>query len=236
MRKKKKNIVLLIAVGVCFSLVGCGDKELNSQEKADVVLSESENSEEEKNNELNENNLQEMEEYYSNDEEIDAVIENQFVIDESKMIEYCEWLDEAHSIYRISVGSVDEPADEYSHLEDYFFVKSSKDVRYFKVDYPSKNDSLESDRYVYDACDFTAYYEDVTFDGEKDIVISLGHQGASGTEVHCAYVYDDGEYIYKKSFEEIPNYRIDTNEKCIIGTYEEIESKYLYVDGEFVQQ
>ena len=31
--------------------------------------------------------------------------------------------------------------------------------------------------------------------------------------VSCAYVYENGEYVYKKSFENIPNYRIDNSEK-----------------------
>ncbi len=177
-----------------------------------------------------------IDDYYSHDEEIDAAIKEYVELDDSKRIEYCEWLDEEHSVYRISVGRTEEIEDEYSHLEDYFFARTSDDVKYFKVDYPSKNDPIDSDRYVCDACDFTAYFEDITFDGENDIVISLGHQGASGTEVHCAYVYVDGEYVYTKSFEEIPNYQIDNDNKCIVGEYDGEEYKYIFQNGEFVQQ
>jgi hypothetical protein len=93
---------------------------------------------------------------------------------------------------------------------------------------------MDSDRYVYNACDFEAEYIDVTFDGKKDIVISLGHAGAIGDMVHCAYVYEDGKFVYVKSFEEIPNYSINEEEKCIEGAIHDEVKKYTYEDHEFV--
>ena len=51
------------------------------------------------------------------------------------------------------------------------------------------------DRYVNSGCDFSCGYIDVTFDGHEDIVISLG--AAGNCLVHCAYVYDNGEFVEK---------------------------------------
>ena len=60
------------------------------------------------------------------------------------------------------------------------------------------------------------------------------------TQISCAYVYEDGEYVYKKSFENIPNYMIDQYAKCIYGWKTGYlkdygyNQKYEYIDGEFV--
>lgn len=237
---RKKIIFQVVMTGVLPLLVGCSNKEGNtSNNKEAVEVSqdnvneiESDNNYEEKENQDDSNSNN----YYSDDEEINICIKDVLLLDSDRIVEYGQWIDDNQSVYRISVGRTEEIDDEYSHLEDYFFIKSSDGVKYFKVDYPSKNDPIDSDRYVCDACDFTAYFEDVTFDGENDIVISLGHQGASGTEVHCAYVYIDGEYVYTKSFEEIPNYQIDNDNKCIVGEYDGEEYKYIFQNGEFVQK
>jgi hypothetical protein len=123
---------------------------------------------------------------------------------------------------------------------DYFlFQEEDGSVITIKVDYPSSKDSMYSDRYVGAVCDFSAEYVDVTFDGHKDLVISLGNFGAQGAAGNCAYVYEDGNYVYKKSFEAIPNYVIDAANHCITGssrgnavTY--YDYVYEYIDGEFV--
>ncbi|WP_248404827.1 hypothetical protein [Butyrivibrio fibrisolvens] len=91
----------------------------------------------------------------------------------------------------------------------HFFVDDDGKEVSFDVGYPSKSDSMDSDRYVYNACDFEAEYIDVTFDGEKDIVISLGHAGVIGDTVHCAYAdeweecYYEGEVAVTKWLSEI---------------------------------
>ena len=123
---------------------------------------------------------------------------------------------------------------------DYFlFQEEDGSVITIKVDYPSKGDDLDSDRYVGDICDFEAEFVDVTFDGHKDLVISLGNFGVQGAAGHCVYVYEDGDYVYKKSFEDIPNYAIDEVNQCITGssrgnavTY--YDYVYEYKDGDFV--
>lgn len=155
-------------------------------------------------------------------------------------IEYEDWVDAEHNVYRVALQRTEEDSDEYLHLMDYFlFQEEDGSVITIKVDYPSKDDDLDSNRYVGDVCDFDAEFVDVTFDGHKDLIISLGNFGAQGAAGHCAYVYEDGYYVYKKSFEDIPNYAIDEVNQCITGssrgnavTY--YDYVYEYIDGDFV--
>lgn len=177
--------------------------------------------------------------YKTYDKSIDEVAAELDVPDGAE-IEYEDWVDSEHNVYRVALQRTEEDPDEYLHLMDYFlFQEEDGSVITTKVDYPSKNDSLYSDRYIGAVCEFDAELVDVTFDGHKDLVISLGNFGAQGASGHCAYVYEDGEYIYKKSFEEIPNYVIDEPNHCITGssrgnavTY--YDYVYEYIDGEFV--
>lgn len=169
---------------------------------------------------------------------INALIDDVVKLTDEENVEYSQWVEEGQ-IYRVAIERIQENPVEYSHLRDYFFIDTDDGINSFEVDYPSKLD-INADRYVYDACEFEADYIDVNFDGNKDIVISLGHQGSNGDMVSCAYVYENGEYVYKKSFENIPNYRIDNSEKLIIGTfssgpYEHVDIKYAYQDGNFIK-
>ena len=148
------------------------------------------------------------------------------------------WVEDG-TCYRVEINRKEDVEGEYIHLADYIFIREDT-YKFFKVTYPSKNEPYESDRYVYDACDFAVYYEDVTFDGNKDVVISLGHAGSRGTQIACAYVYEDGEFVYKKSFELIPNYVIDEEEKCVRGWLYDPAGYdnnfiYEYIDGQFVK-
>ena len=111
------------------------------------------------------------------------------------------------------------------------------------IDYPSVNDEdWDSDRYVGDACDFNAKLEDVTFDGKDDIVIFLGHQGTRGVMYSCAYIYTDMGFVYCRSFEEIPNYDIDTENMLITGritssaaSYSAMQYSYDSSENRFVE-
>lgn len=160
-----------------------------------------------------------------------------YLLTDQSKIEYAGYLDDDRECFRIAIERSKEQDGEYSHLRDYFYM----DGAFVNVDYPSRSDSMDSDRYVCDACDFSAELVDVTFDGHKDLVISLGHQGAHGTEEHCAYVYEDGRYKYKKSFEKIPNYSLDIENKKIHGWVRSNAEKtnefsFVYKDGEFVEE
>ncbi len=167
------------------------------------------------------------------DDEYEAFVKSTIDLSEEELIEKAEWVEE-NVCYRVSIERTTEIEGEYKHLADYIFVKEDA-IKYIKATYPSKLESMESDRYVYDACDFEIKYEDVTFDGHKDITISLGHQGAAGTCVSCAYIFAEGEFIYVKSFELIPNYSVNAEEKCIEGYYKDKALKYEFRDGQFVE-
>ena len=141
------------------------------------------------------------------------------------------FVDEAKECYHIGIQRPYEVEGEYYHFFDCFFA----DGTYTGVFYPSKKDDVSSDRYVNSGCDFSCEYIDVTFDGHGDIVISLG--AAGNCLVHCAYVYDNGEFSYVKSFENIPDYRIDEEAQCITGMgYDGSEHSYIYDNGEFVEK
>lgn len=136
-------------------------------------------------------------------------------ISEKKEIEYERWIDEDEACYRVAIQFKEEREDRYRHTEDYFLFVTDDGVKCVHVDYTKED--IEADRYVWDACDFDAYLQDVTFDGHKDLIISLGHAGVGGDMIYCAYVYKDGDYIYTKSFEKIPNYKLDEERQCIVG-------------------
>lgn len=149
---------------------------------------------------------------------IDAIRHN-VMYDADTRIESYEWVNEEKSCLRIRIQYKIQPENSYRHKEDYFFFCGQKDdIQVLYVDYPSKDyRNIEKDRYVWDACDFNAYFEDVTFDGHADLVIFLGHAGVHGTDIHGAYIYENGHYCYEPAFEDIPNYEIDTENEVITG-------------------
>ncbi len=155
-------------------------------------------------------------------------------LSENEVIEMTKtgWI-EQDICYRVAIQRSEDVEGEYRHLRDYIFVRNNP-VNYIVVNYPSKKDSYDSDRYVKDACDFEVGFEDVNFDGNKDIIISLGKNTVAGISFHCAYIYDGEKYIYNKSFESIPNYKINSEEQCIDGNHGNTIYKYKYENGEFV--
>lgn len=175
------------------------------------------------------------------DTKLTEAIEENVILSSDTEIEACEWVDEEKSCLRVRVRYKEPPPDNYQHKEDYFFFLEGEDIQTLYVDYPTKDhDNIREDRYVWDACDFEAHLEDVTFDGQEDLIIFLGHSGSHGTPVHGAYVYEDGSYRYKPGFEDIPDYEVDAEEQFIRGfsvegaMYEE-DYIFKYRDGEFVK-
>ncbi len=146
--------------------------------------------------------------YTCDNSKINELAKQVIVLDENEEIEDQSWV-AFNFCYRVSVGYVEPPKDTYKHKKDYFLFTGSV-IPYFEVEYAMDNED-PGKRCVYDACDFHVVQEDVTFDGYEDLLISLGHAGAQGAEVYCAYVFDGEkeEYVYAPSFEEICNYRVD---------------------------
>lgn len=170
--------------------------------------------------------------YHSGNDEINDLAEQIVVLYDDERIEYKDWISKEQNCYRVGIGYREEPENEYSHKRDYFFYKDEDKIMPIVVEYPSVSD-LNADRYVYNACDFEAELIDVTFDGNEDLLISLGHAGAQGAAVYCAYIYTKDGFMYDASFEDICNYEIDAENQLILGNYRDnastyVESKYRY--------
>ena len=169
------------------------------------------------------------------DSEFEDVVKSAVSVLAGQQIEKAEWIEKG-IVYRVAIERSEEQHGEYRHLKDYIFVKTDE-IKWFEVDYASKKDSFDVDRYVGDACDFDVVYEDVTFDGKKDVLISLGYFGTSSRK-YCAFVNNDDEFIYVKSFENIMFDHIDNDNKCIVGFESDsytrkIGTRYEFNDGEF---
>lgn len=175
------------------------------------------------------------------EERLKEAVEKSVVLEKGTEVEAYEWLDEEKTCLRVRVQYVEQPQGEYRHKEDYFFFVNEQQIQVLYVDYPGKDfENIDKDRYVWDACDFDAYLEDVTFDGHKDLLISLGHAGSHGTSVFAAYIYKDGVYDYTPSFGSIPNYEVDQAQRCIRGHNVDSADSitfycYIYDQNEFVQ-
>lgn len=120
-------------------------------------------------------------------------------------------------IYRVTINQTVD-SNKYAHLRDYFFI-NGEEKSWFEVSYAVGSGQSSEDRFVGSNCDFFAEYRDISFDGNKDIVISLGSWGFVNR--NCAYVYSDGEYEYCKNFEKLSNYILNYKEKCLEGWSED---------------
>lgn len=169
---------------------------------------------------------------------------------EDEELECYEWIDEEKTCLRARIQFTEQPENAYRHKADYFFfltedqtIRDSLYVDYAHSELGFKDNSpemLRRDRYAADACSFDAHFEDVTFDGQEDLMISLGYQGVHGIPVYCAYIYQNGRYIYEQSFEDIPDYTVDAEHQRIIGYCNSgadsyTEPEYEYRNGEFVK-
>lgn len=156
---------------------------------------------------------------------LEKAVEDMVNLSEDEEIESEGWVDEAHLLYRIKVQYKEPQEKEYQHKRDYFFFVDEKVVP-LEVDYPSKFET-DGNRYVWDACDFEVKFEDVTFDGKEDLLISLGYSGAQGNEIWCAYAFDGEKFTYIKSFEEIPDYWVDSENRVICGSSRDGYASYI---------
>lgn len=171
--------------------------------------------------------------------EIDGInisehIEKYVTLTDDTEIERWEMMNHnGENILRIRVGynQDDLRGTIQGHKEDYFiFLNGNEEARYvLQVGYEDKTLG-----YV---CDYSAHFEDVTFDGNDDLLIYLGDGRYS--HHYCAFIYENGQYRYEKSFESIPNYKVDTENHVIrgndgISAMEEITYIFEYKNGEFI--
>ena len=132
--------------------------------------------------------------------------------------------------FRIWVDYLEGEESSDTHKEDYFFFyeKESEElfqILYFDAEYCN----------VGKFCGFEEHFEDITFDGKEDLLISKGD--FNWCEAYQAYVWtEDG-------FEYIPfgidDYRVDKKNKTISGTNKSKQScyrdsSYRYEENRFV--
>ena len=84
-------------------------------------------------------------------------------------------------------------------------------------------------------------FQDVNFDGQKDMVIWLGTHGKYYIKYYDCFLWDESkkEYIHKASFKKIPHPEINQQRQCIysnryISAAERAFEKYEYQNGEFL--
>lgn len=86
-------------------------------------------------------------------------------------------------------------------------------------------------------------FEDINFDGDKDIVLSAGHFGNQGLlrEFGWTWSRKSGRYEYCSAYYEIVNPEIDAEHQLVRSSWRNSAAShswviYRYVDGAFVMQ
>lgn len=81
---------------------------------------------------------------------------------------------------------------------------------------------------------------DVTFDGNKDLLINFGSYGNQGVEYYNCFVWDAKarKFVYEKTFEDIENPTANGKYKCVFSqsrssAAEYVYKKYVYRNGGF---
>lgn len=233
-----KVIMILIAMGFWFMFGMQANENIYEEASAEIPITEEPEGEQVIVEAQTAESI--LEEFSFPAEEAKKYVEQTVLLSEDTMIEACEWVKEPE-VLRVRVQYKEQPEENYLHKEDYFFFMTGGEVtQSLYVDYPTKDfENMDKPRYVWDACGFEAYMEDVTFDGREDLIIRLGHAGVHGTMVACVYVATEDGYRYVQSFEEIPNYEVDVKNQIIRGrstgnAYTYYEYEYKYENQEFV--
>ena len=156
--------------------------------------------------------------FNSGNDSVDKLAMEEVVLSQEEVIHNSYWA-KKDKLYRVEIDYADTPADEYAHKRDeFFYVGDDENVTSFEVKYTTKNPTDDSHQ-VFQACDFYAELVDVNFDGREDVVIRLGYAGAQGDLVHTVYLGSDDGFVPNKSFEDIANYKLDSEKQLIYGSY-----------------
>lgn len=163
-------------------------------------------------------------------EDVEKYIDEYVVLDDDTEVEGVQWIEhDTNQCLRIRLQYKIQPKDRYRHKEDYFllFDEDSEVTQVLRMDY-------ENIKLGY-GNDFNAYFEDVTFDGNQDLLIHIGSWGSS--QYYCAFIYDNGDYRREESFEKIPEYKAVAGRRQIIGHVSTINTDiietYTYSNGSF---
>lgn len=260
MMKKMLFVISLCTVLVCF---GCGknDNSNNMDVHEEAEYGDDVETYEETEHEDDAETYEEIEhgnstETYETDYDIqtmdrleeDTYINKYVVLSDDTEIAGYEWMQcDKEFVLRVKVRYKEKPEDAYQHKEDYFlFIDENEDVsQTLVVDYEDKGIHIglneqtecEGNHSLGEGCGFDAYFEDVTFDGRKDLIISVGNSRHAA--YYCAYICEDDGFRYEKTFEHIPSYEVKSDEKVICGSDTDgmgwfADMTYEYKDGKFV--
>lgn len=180
--------------------------------------------------------------------EEETYINNYVVLSDDTEIAGYEWMQyDGNPVLYVKIQYKEQPENAYQHKEDYFLFMTQDDEvsKVLAVDYEDKGIHIGLDEETEcagnhslgEGCGFDAHFEDVTFDGRKDLIISVGNSRHAA--YYCAYICEDDGFRYEKTFEHIPSYEVKSDEKVICGSDTDgmgwfADMTYEYKDGKFV--
>lgn len=244
MKKIYKWIMIFFVVLLC---IGCDSKEELS---ADNITGTVENTltEELDNDGISGEEKKPEEVSKSVDEKAECYINDYINLSNDTEVEGYEWMQyDNEQVLHVKIQYKELTVNNYRHKEDYFLfiVQEEKVSQILLVDYEDKGIHVRLDEgtecinnhILGEGCSFDAHFEDVTFDNQEDLVISVGN--SRHAEYYCVYVYEDGEFRYEKTFEHIPSYVVDIDNEVIYGSDTDgmglyFDTTYEYKNGEFL--
>nr|MCR4647618.1 hypothetical protein [Lachnospiraceae bacterium] len=148
--------------------------------------------------------------------------------EDGEMVSSEEWIDDTQKCFRIKIVN----KEDNRLKKDYFFYhEDAKTVIPIAVDYPGA-DEVGANRYIeYNWGETEAKLDDVNFDGHEDLLITLDREEGNHNKIRCAYIFENGEFVYNPSFEKITNYRADHKNAVILSELidgKAIKKKYSY--------
>lgn len=226
----KKYILFLGTILFCMLFTGCG----NSVENAGI---------EENQEVLSDNVVKEVEAEFTEESEKEAsengsLSEKEEVNRDYNPIDYMDH--EIRSTYFLKDGSrgyelvIAQSGETEEYVRDVkVFVSQLADDTY------CLKQVLEDREHEGAAWDSEGLYlVDANFDGEKDILVQNGHYGNQGAQAYSCYLFEDGQYVQYKGFEEIPNVSVDEENKVILSSWRNSAASYgwgvyVYENGQY---
>lgn len=154
----------------------------------------------------------------------------------------------ADSVYKSDYKLVAGKKFQYAVTE---WRGSGTPVLYWTIDVIKNNKTMQTFKYQWEDGSNTGGYPDISdlvvekdanFDGYSDLLIFMGHFGAQGFEQYQCYLWNKSsqKYTYFKDFENIPNPKLDSRKKRILGTVEDnafthTDRLYEYVNGSLLE-
>lgn len=251
---KRRHIFIIV---MCLLLVGCSeDQSFQEDGRPEITeavsTGDADNSEEKvkedaiPTNAVIADTLEKAEKISENEEMVEILEEKgltktQFLkavadelkISDDELIENVRWLNEEQSVLQIMIG--EKQSGQVKHERDVIYYSFENQISSFDIDY-----NVDGHRQPDENANYYAYLEDVTFDGQDDILISLGgdlkdESSADKYARSCLYECKEGKYEYNDKFEVLGEYSVKDFYKSICCEQDGINITYMYVDGEYVE-